>query len=139
MTSIAVETTNYQVENRSWLLSEWGTGPGENPSVTLDISAFTPATHYPNGYIPSGTPLGRITATSDANKTMVGPYDNGAADGRETCYGLLMSAVKVPNPADTTKDTGGAAVVCGMVKLSKLPIALDANGQADLKLVHFTQ
>lgn len=138
MTDISVSTTDYQVEKRSWLLSEWGTGPGENPSVVLDVSAFTPATHYPNGYFPSGLALGKITATSTGGKTVVGPYDDAAVDGRAVCFGLLMSATKVPNPADTTKDIGGAAVVCGMVKLSKLPIALDAAGQTDLKLVHFT-
>lgn len=138
MTSIAVETTNFQVEKRSWMLSEWGTGPGENPSVTVDVSAFTAGTHYPNGYIPSGTALGVITALSDANHTVVGPYDNAATDGRQTCYGLLFASVKV-NPLDTTKDVGGAAVVCGMVKLSKLPFTLDTAGQGDLKLVHFTQ
>ena len=31
-----------------------------------------------------------------------------------------------------------AAVVCGMVKLSRLPFTLDANGKADAKLFHFT-
>ena len=54
MTDISVTTTAYQAEDRSWLLSQWGQGPGENPNVVLDISAFTEGTHYPNGYIPSG-------------------------------------------------------------------------------------
>lgn len=138
MTDISVSTTQYQVEDRSWHLSQLGSGPGENPNVVLDVSAFTPGTHYPNGYFPSGLPLGVITAASDANKTVVGPYDNAAADGRQTCFGLLHSSVKVPNTADTTKDVGGSAVVIGFVKLSRLPVALDAAGQADLKLIHFT-
>lgn len=138
MTDISVSTTPYQVEDRSWHLSKLGSGPGENPPVTLDVSSFTPATHYPNGYIPSGVPLGRITATSDANKTVVGPYDGAASDGRETCIGLLHSATKVPNTADTTKDVGGSLVVIGFVKLSRLPVALDAAGQADLKLIYFS-
>jgi len=137
-TDISVQSTSYQTEKRSWLLSEWGQGPGENPSVTVDISAFTAGTHYPNGFIPSGTAVGVVTATSDANHTTVGPYDNAAVDGRQTCVGLLHSAVKVPNLADTTKDAGGALVKCGFIKLSKLPFALDAAGQADLKLCDFT-
>lgn len=62
MTDISVVTTAYQVENRSWLLSPSGTGPGETPGVTLDISGFTAGTHYPNGYIPSGTPLAQIAS-----------------------------------------------------------------------------
>lgn len=138
MTDISVTTTQMQVEDRSWLLSQWGQGPGENPSVVLDVSTFTAGTHYPNGYFPSGIPLGVITASSDANKTVVGPYDDTATDGRQTFAGFLHSATRVPNTADTTKDVGGAMVVAGFVKLSRLPIALDAAGQADGKLFHFT-
>ena len=138
MTYIGVESTSFQVEDRSWLLSQWGQGPGENPSCVLDVSTFTAGTHYPNGFFPSGLALGVITAASDATKTVVGPYDNAAADGRQTFVGFLHSATKVPNPADTTKDVGGALVVCGMVKLSRLPVALDAAGQAEGRLFHFT-
>lgn len=137
MTDISVTTNDYQVEDRSWLLSQWGQGPGENPSVVLDISTFTKATHYPNGYIPSGVPLAKITASSDANKITVGPYDDAAVDGRATFFGFLFAATKVPDVNDNTKDCGGAAVVMGVVKLSRLPIALDANGQADGTLFHF--
>lgn len=104
MTDISVTTTDYQVEDRSWLLSQWGQGPGENPSVVLDISTFTKATHYPNGYIPSGVPLAKITASSDANKITVGPYDDAAVDGRATFFGFLFAATKVPDVNDNTKD-----------------------------------
>lgn len=135
MTDISVTRNSYQAEDRSWMLSQWGQGPGENPSVVLDISAFTKATHYPNGYLPSGTALGKITATSVNGQTVVGPYDNVAADGRDTFYGFLHSSVKVP---DSGVDPGGAAVVAGFVKLSRLPQTLDAAGQADAKLIHFT-
>ena len=133
MTDISVTTTSYQVEDRSWMLSQWGQGPGENPSCTLDVSAFTPATHYPNGYIKSGEPLGRITATG-----LLGPYDDAAVDGRSTCVGLLHSATKIPNVADTTKDVGAAFVCAGFIRESRLPRAIDANGKADLKLCHFS-
>lgn len=137
MTDISVATTTYQAEDRSWLLSQWGQGPGENPSIVLDVSAFTKNTHYPNGFIPSGTHLGKITATSDANKTVVGPYDDAAVDGRQVCFGFLHSATKVPDVNDNTKDVGAAAVRMGVIKLSRLPFTLDANGQADMKLCLF--
>lgn len=127
MTYIGVTSTSYQVENRSWLLGPFGTGPGENPSITLDVSAFTAATHYPNGYFPSGLALGRITASG-----LYGPYDNAAVDGRETAAGLLFSSVKVPNTADTTQDVGGALLVRGDVNAAKLPLAIDAAGQTEL-------
>lgn len=133
MTNISLETVaSYQSEKRSWMLSQWGQGPGENPSIVLDVSAFTAGTHYPNGFFPSGLAVGKITATG-----LYGPYNNAASDGTEVCAGLLHSSVKVPNPAVTTIDTPAALVVAGFIKLGKLPISLDAPGQADLRLCHF--
>ncbi len=69
MTDISVSTTAYQVERRDWLLSPHGAGPGTNRVIVLDVSAFTEAIHYPNGYIPSGCPLSKITASG-----LYGPY-----------------------------------------------------------------
>lgn len=135
MSDISLTTTSYQVENRSWLLSQWGQGPGENPSIVLDVSAFTEATHYPNGFIKSGEPLGKITAASTADKTVVGPYDGAASDGRETCVGFLHSSVKVPASG---ADPGGALVKAGFIKESKLPRSIDAAGKTDLKLCDFS-
>ena len=132
MTDISVKSTDYQVEDRSWDLSPHGSEPGTTPSITLDVSAFTEATHYPNGFFPSGMPLGEITATG-----LYGPYDDAAVDGREVCAGLLFASVKVPDVNDTTKDVGGALKVHGFVDASRLPVALDAAGQADLTLIHF--
>lgn len=59
MTDISVHSTPYQVEDRSWYL---GTAemPGFTVSGTLDISAFTAGTHYPDGYIKSGEPLAQL-------------------------------------------------------------------------------
>lgn len=232
MTDISVSSVSYQVEKRSWLLSPHGTDPGTTPSITLDVSAFTAGVHYPNGYIPSGTNLAKITASG-----LYGPYTvtneiqtvteggsglvsftltysgqttasllalataaqmqtalealsnigvgnvtvtgnaggvytvtfigalagtdvaqmtstptggtgtvtvaTGTAGGTEgtggleVCAGHLFSSVKVPNTADTTKDVGGALLVHGFVKLSKLPFGLNANGQTDCKLIHY--
>lgn len=234
MTYIGVESTSYGVERRSWLLGPHGTEPGANRSITLDVSAFTAGIHYPSGYIPSGTPLAKITASDlygpysvtdevqtlteggsgltsftitysgqttasiddDATAAEVqaalealsniapgdvivtgGPLGTGpftvtfagtladtnvaamtttptggtgtvvvatttaggteGAGGLETCAGLLLSTVKVPSLTDNTKDVGAALFVHGFVRLSKLPFTLDANGQTDLKLVHF--
>jgi hypothetical protein len=232
MTDISVLTTPYQVEKRDWLLSQHGTDPGTTPPITLDVSMFTPSVHYPNGYIPSGTNLAKITVSglygpytvSNEVQTLTeggsgltsftvtfggqttgsipaaataaqvqsalealssigagnitvtgnagGPYTltfggvfagtdvaqvtttptggtgtvtpaTGTAGGTEgtggleVCAGHLFSTVKVPNPADTSKDVAGALLVHGFVKLSKLPFGLNANGQADCKLIHY--
>lgn len=136
---ISVQTTQYQVEDRSWLLSEHGTEPGATPSVVLDISLFTKATHFPNGFIKSGCVLGKVTATG-----LYGPYDDTAAGtGREVAAGILVSLVRVTrdNGTDATK-VGGARLVHGFVDPAKLPYTgvaggIDANGKADLKLIHF--
>ncbi|HRE02427.1 MAG TPA: hypothetical protein PLV68_14075 [Ilumatobacteraceae bacterium] len=235
MTDIHVSRETFQVENRSWLLGPTGTRPGENPSITLDISTFTPGVHYPNGYIPSGTALGRLTANGKygpysgtteevqsitvggsgltsftltfsgqttsslaaaataeqvqlalealsnigaGNITVTGPaggpwiatFVGGladtnvaqmtstptggsgtvtvatvqaggvgeSADGRETAAMLLFSSVKVPDLLNTAIDVGAAGFVTGFVSLSRLPFALDANGQADLAHIVFS-
>lgn len=142
MTDITVSTVSYQAEKRSWLIPQpGGIGEGFTPGGTLSIAAFTAATHYPNGYIPSGTVLAVITASG-----LLGPYDDTALDGRQTAVGVLFSGVKVPNLADTSKNPGCAYVAAfAVVRLSKLPFSvgaagrgyMDAAGQADLPRIHF--
>jgi hypothetical protein len=141
MTDISVASTSYQVEKRAWLLSPHGTDPGTTPTITLDVSAFTAATHYPNGYLLSGIVLGRITATG-----LYAPYLSTNSDGTQTAAGILFSSVKVPNLADLTKDVANALVVHGFVAQAKLPIAnaatgggyIDAAAITALKLIHFS-
>ncbi|MCX2931400.1 head decoration protein [Mycobacterium sp. CVI_P3] len=127
---ISVRSTSYAVDNRAWLIGTHGVDL--TPSVTLDISKFTKNTHYPNGFIMSGTPLGIVTATN-----LYGPYDGAAVDGRDVCRGLLFSFVRAIDPANgnTLVKVSGARFVHGAVKESKLPIAIDANGKADLPLI----
>lgn len=134
MTDISLSTVSYQVEKRSWLIPQpGGIGTGFTVGGTLSVAAFTAATHYPNGFFPSGLPLGLMTASG-----LYGPYDATATDGRQTLAGLLFSSTKVPNPADTSKNVGAAILQAfAVVKLSKLPIALAAAGQANLPRIHF--
>jgi hypothetical protein len=124
---ISVSSVATQVEDRSWLSSNFGCD--EPRTITLDISAFTAGTHYPNGYIPSGITLARITATG-----LYGPYNNALATGQEVAAGHLFSAVKVPNPAVTTIDAGGAMLEMGLIVEAKLPAGhgLDAAAKTDL-------
>lgn len=138
MTDISVVTTNYQVENRGWLWGEHGTEPGSTPSITLDVSKFTAGTHYPNGTIPSGTVLGKVSATG-----LYGPYDDTASDGRQTAAGLLFGSLPALNANGTAKaKVGGALFVHGFVDPARMPFssgsgAIDANGKADLPLIHW--
>lgn len=59
-------------EDRSWLGSAHGTTATR--TITLDVSAFTANTHYPNGYIPSGTVLSELASG------LFGPYAGRTAE-----------------------------------------------------------
>lgn len=145
MSDISVVTYgNSQAEKRSWLLGPHGTEPGTTPSITLDISKFTAGTHYPNGFIPSGTVVSKVTATG-----LWGPYDSTASDGRQTVgdgtIGILFNSVPALNHAGVARTKFGTAVlVHGFVNTLKLPFASSATGglaaaaQTALRLIHFT-
>lgn len=60
-------TETFGAEDQSWLGSSHGTNSAR--SVTLDVTKFTKSTHYPNGYLLSGTPLAKVVATG-----LYGPY-----------------------------------------------------------------
>ncbi|MFI8853678.1 head decoration protein [Streptomyces sp. NPDC053499] len=120
---LSLKTTTYGVDDQSWLGSEHGTQATE--SITIDVSTLTAATHYPDGYIKSGIPLGLITASGK-----YGLYNDAAVDGTETLVGFLFAAV--PAPSDNTIDVAGAMLTHGKVRESRLPVAVDAAGQADV-------
>jgi hypothetical protein len=114
-------TETWTAEDRAWLGSRDGTDVTQ--TVTLDTSAFTEATHFPNGYIPSGTILGRITATD-----LYGPYDNAASDGREVAVGFLYSNTKVRTGGP---DVGAPIHWRGVIRAAKLPRLTTETGGLD--------
>lgn len=75
----------------------------------------------------AGTILGEITATPG----VYGPYDDGAADGRETAKVVLWD--KIDTSATGTNADTKALVIArdATVSLNKL-YGHDANGEADL-------
>jgi len=121
---LSLKTESFTQGNQSWLGSAHGTDTAR--SVTLDTSAFTAGTHYPAGFFLSGLPIAKITATGK-----YGPYDDAAVDGRAVLAGFLFEAVKAPSV--NTVDPNGALLMHGFVVESKLPIAVDAAGKADVK------
>ena len=56
----SLTTTTYAAENHSWLGS--AEGLEHTRGCTIRKAALVAGTHYPNGYIPSGTPLARYTS-----------------------------------------------------------------------------
>jgi hypothetical protein len=134
-TDIALQTTTYQVGSRQWLLGE----PDVKLNVTLDPALFTQATHFPNGFLPSGTVVGLKTATG-----LAGPYDDAAVDGRTTAYGITYGDARFVYPDGTIAAKVGISVVVNqaIVSKSKLPFqsgtgAADAAGITDLKNITF--
>lgn len=110
-------TESFAADDQSWLGSRDGVEFAH--SVTLNTSLFTANTHYPNGFFPSGLPLGRVTATG-----LVGPYESGATDGRQTLIGFLLFSLRTPK--DGTSNVVGAALERGRVRTDRLPVAFTA-------------
>jgi hypothetical protein len=97
-------------DDQTWLGSAHATDATR--TITLDTSAFTPATHYPNGYFPSGLAVSAIGST--------GLY--GPAAATATDYVFLFTAQKAP---DTTNiDVVAPALDHGRIVNAKLPIPL---------------
>lgn len=120
---LSITTETFGQDDQSWLGDAHGTETAR--SITLDLTTFTAGTHYPQGFLRSGIPLGKITAS---NK--YGLYSNAASDGRETLAGFLFTGLKVPaNPA--TPIAGALLLHCFVLE-SKLPVAVDSAGKADV-------
>jgi hypothetical protein len=141
--------TDFQVFQQSPFVSEdlsWNITPPENEFFlpgTLDLSKFTAAQHWPNGFLPSGTILGVVTATG-----LLGPYLDTAVDGTTTAVGVLRHSIQVVRYVGGTTKTkvGCAYMVHGMVSQAKLPFTvgnaaaggyIDAAGKVNLPLIYW--
>lgn len=131
MSTIGVRTTHTYLagEDQRWI------GPGgvramqDNDSITLDRSAFDLVTAFPNGFLPSGLVLGKITATG-----LYGPYTDAGAGGLDTAVGFLAVAVAAPTDAAATQDIAAALYWHGEVVEAFLPTGhgLTAAAKTDL-------
>jgi len=141
MTDIGVYTQSLLPENLSWDLG--GPHEGFSQNGTLDISTFTQAQHFPNGFIPSGAVLCIMPTTF-----LVGPYLNAGTGTQGVAVGILKASVKVVNDNGTLKSKVGVAywVAFRPVSASKLPWNvtnqaaggyLDATARTDLPLIYF--
>ncbi len=117
------QSWSYLQADQTWLGSEHGTTNAR--SVTIVTSSLTPATHFPNGFIPSGTPLAQYTSGGNAGKYTV--YSSGGANGAGTLVGFLLDSVPV---RDRTADAVGALLDHGRIVSAKLPFPVDAAGQS---------
>ena len=115
-------TETFGNEDQSWLRSSHGTDAPE--TAVLDLALFTKATHYPDGYIKSGEPLGQVTETG-----LYGPYQADATDGRETLVGHLFTTQAVRDGGGNV--VGNILTHCKVVE-ARLPHPVDDAGKADV-------
>lgn len=108
--------------DQSWLGSSHGIH--ECRTETLDISAFTANTHYPDGYIKSGTPVAKVGG-------VLVPYT--VAEGTTTDAGVLAGFVFTDQSVVGTGDFAVPLLDHGRVKAAKVPYASFAAPAAAAK------
>lgn len=119
---LSMRSVSYLQADQTWLGSALGTTNAR--SVTIATSTLTPGTHFPNGYIPSGTPLAQYTAGGNTGKFTI--YTSGGASGSGTLVGFLLDSVPIHV---NSVDAIGALLDHGRIVLAKLPFAVDGAGQ----------
>lgn len=105
-----LRTETFGAGDQSWLGSAHGIA--NSRTETLDVSAFTAGTHYPNGYIPSGTPVAKVAG-------MLVPYDK--TEATVTGAGILVGHVFTDQPVVGTQDFAVPLFDHGRVIASKVP------------------
>lgn len=123
---LSLKQDTFSQDRRDWLGSEHGTDAPRG--VTLDVTKFTQATHYPDGYLKSGLPVAEVTASG-----LYGLYDGAATDGRQNLAGFLFTGVEVvDHRGRVSAKVGGSMLVHGFVRTDRLPVTVDAAGLADV-------
>jgi hypothetical protein len=106
-------TENIAVGDQSWLGSTHALANAR--TETVDISAFTAGTHYPNGYIPSGFPVALVGG-------LLVPYD--VTVGTVAGAGILAGHLATDFRVSGTADLPAAVVDHGRVKVAKIALIL---------------
>ena len=107
-----MSTETFGAGDQSWLGSAHGIY--NTRTETLDISTFTEGTHYPNGYITSGTPVAKVGG-------VLVPYT--VAEGTTTGAGILAGFIYTDQPVVGTGDFAVPVLDHGRVKAALVPYA----------------
>lgn len=110
-----LKSETFGAGDQSWLDSSHALR--NSRTEVLDISTFTAGTHYPSGYIPSGTPLAKVAG-------MVVPYTS--AEATTTGAGVLVGHLLTDQPVVGTVDFAVPVFTHGRVKAAKVPAGTDA-------------
>lgn len=106
-----LRSETYGTGDQTWLGSTHGIYNCR--SGNLDLSAFTEATHYPDGFLRSGLPLGRLTASGK-----FAPYNAAASTGAETLAGFLYT----DQPVIGDEDINAPVLMHGVINVDRLPV-----------------
>ena len=109
------KSENIGAGDQSWLGSSHGIGNCR--TELLDISTFTAGTHYPNGYIPSGTPVAKVGG-------VLVPYTS--AEATTSGAGVLAGFLFTDQAVVGTSDFAVPVLDHGRVKSAKVPAGSDA-------------
>lgn len=120
-----MKTETFGGGNMSWI-GAGAHGINDARTEVLDISAFTAATHFPNGFIPSGLPVAKVGG-------VLVPYD--ATEGTVTNAGILAGFVLTDQAVigATAPDFAVPLYDHGRVVVANLPIAFVAPTAAAKK------
>lgn len=95
-------------------------GMSNNKPVVIDLSTFTKAEHYPDGYLRDGIALALLTGGANAGK--YGAFTRGGADGLDTMAGALFDNPQAEvNGVLKTNFVMGAMVQHGKVIVANMP------------------
>ena len=101
--------------DQSWLGSAHGIH--ECRTETVNLAAFTQATHYPDGYIKSGTPVAEVGG-------LLVPYDS--AEATTAGAGVLAGHIFTDQPVVGTQNFAVPVLDHGRVKAAKVPPGANA-------------
>lgn len=122
-TRIDVQTDgSWNADSQAWIANRKGMDTCR--TITLDLALFDGTNHAPDGFIPSGTVLAKVTATGK-----YGPYDTAGAGGLEVATGHLFDSVNMS--VGDTHDVVAALFWEGIVRTAKLP-AFSGTAQGEL-------
>lgn len=105
-----IKTERFGSGDQTWLASDHGIFNAR--TSVLDVSAFSEATHFPDGYFPSGLPV------NAADEGAVKPWTGGE--------GEALGFVLTDQATDGVEDLNVPVIRHGLIKTNKLPVAFTA-------------
>lgn len=110
-----LKTETLGAGDQSWLGSSHGLRNCR--TETLNLAAFTSASLYPNGYIPSGTPVAKVAG-------LLVPYDS--LEATTTNAGVLAGHLFSDQRVVGTNNFSAPVLDHGRVKSAKVPAGANA-------------